>query len=118
MVPRKIIVPIVLGVWAVALLVAVHTLVVLPRFIDYYEFYGTQPGFSHATIATAYRHGYAFGAVPLLATLTGGVCLLRRPESEPIRLVYFVASSLVVAFTWLLWTLLSERSLFVLSLPA
>ena len=72
---RKVVLPVVLGVWAVALLVGIYTVAVLPSFNDYYDLYVGQPGFGHATVATAFRRGYPLGAVLALAILIAGVVL-------------------------------------------
>jgi hypothetical protein len=115
---RKVVAPVVLGVWTVALLVGMHTVAVLQWFTDYYDFYRGRPGFGHATVATAFRHGYPFGAVLALAAVIAGTWFLRRRECTTPRLIWFAAASLVAAGAWFVWTLLAERSIYVLSVPA
>jgi hypothetical protein len=115
---RKVVIPVVLGVWTVVLLVGAHTVATLPWFTDYYDFYGAQPGFGHAKIAIAFRHGYPFGALLGLMAVIAGIWLLYRGERSTPRLIWFAAASLVLAVAWFVCALLAERSIYVLSLPA
>ena len=115
---RKVAAPVVVGVWAIALLVGAHTVAVLPWFTDYYDFYSRQPGLRHATLTTGFRYGYPIGAALALAAILAGTWFVRRRECHAVSLMWFAATSLVTSIAWFVWTLLAERSIYVLSLPA
>jgi hypothetical protein len=53
-----------------------------------------------------------------LAIVITGARLLRRPESAATSLLWYAVASFAVASAWFVWTLLVERSTYVLSLPA
>lgn len=116
-IPRKIVLPVVLGVWAGLLLVGVYTMAFLPWFTDYYDHHGAQLGLEHATIAVAFRHGHPVGAMLAAAIVIFGGLLMRWPNISSACLIWYLTGAIISEGTWFLWMLLIERNIYLLALP-
>lgn len=116
---RRATIPVVCGVGALMLLVAGHTCVILPWFEDYFDYYAGAPnGFAFPASTWFFRH-YHLAGVPIgLGVLGYGVHLLRLPERRIEHVLWYAAVSGSLVVTWLMWTLLVERSLYELLFPA
>lgn len=118
-VPRKVVVPVVIGVWVLTALVAIYICAMLPWFTDYCDFCQTQNGgaFQLAGIATAFLRFHLIG-VPLGLVILGyGVHLLRPAETNAAQLAWYASVSVSLAAVWQTVALLAERSLYELLFP-
>ncbi len=117
-VPRKVALPVVIGVWVVTTLFAAYTLAMLPWFTDYCNFYQNSSAVQLAGITRAFLH-FHLGGVPLgLAILGYGIRLLRPAETSAVHLLWYVSVSVSIAAVWMTWAMLAERSLYELLFPA
>jgi hypothetical protein len=116
---RKVVLPVVTGVWFVTMLVAVYTFAMLPWFFEYYDFYqDSTRGFEHAAISVAFHRWYPAGVPLVLGILGCGGWLLRAPETGAARLAWYASASLSLALAWLVWVVLVERTFYGLLFPA
>ena len=116
---RKLVVPIVFAIWTITLALSIHGLTALPWLIDSYDRLASdQPGVVPAGICTAYRYAYPFALLPVAAIVFYGTWLLRSREANLTGVIWFAAGSISIAATWHVWTLLVERSFFLLLIPA
>ncbi len=115
--PRRVVLPIVIGVWGLSALVGVYTAVLIPWFTEYYMNY--KPGaFLHTTFFIS-SYPYYCPAAAMVAIIIGvyGFIILRRTDQKRENVAWFMSVSLMLAGAWLVWTMAVERSFYLLSLP-
>lgn len=118
-VSRKVVAPVVIGIWVLTALVALYVCAMLPWFTDYCDFYQTRGDGTYrlAGIATAFLRFHLIG-VPLGLTILGcGVNLLRLKETNSAHLAWYVSVSVSLLAIYQTSALLAERSLYELLFP-
>ena len=117
---RKVVLPVVCGVWITTLSVAGYTWAMLPWFLHYYDYFQGQANNSidYGTVTDLFHGCYLVGVPFALCIIGYGVQLLRCAERRADHVAWYAVLSLSLAVSWFVWTLLAERTLYALLFPA
>jgi len=116
--PRKVALPVVIGVCVITVLVATYTCAMLPWFRDYCDYYQSSGTIRLAGIARAFLSLHLVGVPFGLFIIGYGVRLLRPAETSAAHLAWYASVSVGFAAFWQVWAMLAERSLYALLFPA
>src|ERR1035437_5096703 len=117
--PRKVVLPVVVGVWIVTTVAAAYTWAMVQQFTVYCDFFlaGASRAMQLPGITGAYLR-FHLARVPIgLAIFGYGFCLLRRSETSAAHLAWYASVSVSLAAVWQAWAMLAERFLYLLLLP-
>jgi len=108
--PRKVIVPVVVGVWVVTALTAIYTWVLVQGIgitLNFREA-GDDSTIPLAGVTSSFLRFHLLGVVLGLAIVGYGVRLLRQAEADAAHLAWYASLSVSLAAFWQTWAMLAD----------
>ena len=112
LVPRKIVLPVVIGVWIVTTLAVIYAWILFQGISIYLQYHLTPEGDSMiplAGITRAFLRFHLGGGILGLAILGYGIRLIRPAEASAANLTWYSSLSVSLVAIWQMWAMLADR---------